>query len=322
MTASTDILVRVVEAEKVADGIKRLKLVAANGKLLPDFSGGAHTVVVMQDGDRQRRNPYSLMGIPGDNSSYQISVLRTTDSRGGSHFIHDKVEVGSQLYISPPVNLFPIDRRARRHLLIAGGIGITPFIAMMAQLAREEAPFELHYAMRSMQHGAYWPALRALYGHRVHTYADAEQQVLPLDRLLEGQPLGTHLYVCGPSGMIDWVLQAARSAGWPDENVHFERFSAPPPGNPFTVQLAKSNKTVSVRAHESLLEALEGAGLDPPYLCRGGACGQCETAVLSCSGSLVHNDHYLSDSDKASGKKIMICVSRLEGDGATAVLDL
>ena len=224
MTASTDILVRVVEAEKVADGIKRLKLVAANGKMLPDFSGGAHTVVVMQDGDRQRRNPYSLMGIPGDSSSYQISVLRTTNSRGGSTFIHDKVEVGSELYISPPVNLFPIDRRARRHLLIAGGIGITPFIAMMAQLAREEAPFELHYAMRSTQHGAYWPALRALYGHRVHTYADAEQQVLPLDRLLESQPLGTHLYVCGPTGMIDWVLQAARSAGWPDENVHFERF--------------------------------------------------------------------------------------------------
>lgn len=322
MTSSTDIRVRVTEAEKVADGIKRLKLVAADGGSLPDFSGGAHTVVVMQDGERQRRNPYSLMGSPGDTSSYQISVLRTVDSRGGSAFIHDHVAVGTELSISVPINLFPIDRRARKHLLIAGGIGITPFMAMMSQLMREDAVFELHYAMRSAQHGAYWAALRSLYGHRVHTYSDAESQALPLDRLLEGQPLGTHLYVCGPSGMIDWVLQAARSAGWPDENVHYERFSAPPPGNPFTVQLAKSNKTVSVRAHESLLEALEAAGVDAPYLCRGGACGQCETAVISLTGSIAHNDHYLSDEEKASAKKIMLCVSRLEGAGATAVLDL
>jgi ferredoxin-NADP reductase len=322
MTAASEIHVRVAEAEKVAEGIKRLKFVAANGTALPDFSGGAHTVVVMQDGDRQRRNPYSLISTPGDTSSYEITVLRTADSRGGSAFIHDRVDVGTELSISPPVNLFPIDRRARRHLLIAGGIGITPFMAMMAQLNREDAAFELHYAMRSSRHGAYWAALRSLYGHRVHTYSDAEAQTLPLDRLLEGQPLGTHLYVCGPTGMIDWVLQAARAAGWPDENVHYERFSAPPPGQPFTVELAKSKKTVKVGAHESLLEALENAGVDAPYLCRGGACGQCETAVLSCSGSIVHNDHYLSDEDKASAKKIMPCVSRLEGAGATAVLDL
>jgi dimethylamine monooxygenase subunit B len=322
MSASTDIHVRVVEAEKVAEGIKRLKLVPANGKALPDFSGGAHTVVVMQDGDRQRRNPYSLMSMPGDTSSYEISVLRTTDSRGGSAFIHDSVTVGTELSISEPVNLFPIDRRARKHLLIAGGIGITPFVAMMAQLNREDAPFELHYAMRSSRHGAYWATLRSLYGHRVHTYSDAEAQTLPLDRLLEGQLLGTHLYVCGPTGMIDWVLQSARAAGWPDENVHSERFSPPPTGQPFTVELAKSKKTVKVGAHESLLEAVEAAGVDAPYLCRGGACGHCETAVLSCTGSLVHNDHYLSDEERASAKKIMLCVSRLEGVGATAVLDL
>jgi ferredoxin-NADP reductase len=320
MTTSTDIRVRVTEAETVAAGIKRLKFKALNGQGLPEFSGGAHTIVTMHDGDHTIRNPYSLMGSPYDPSSYQISVLRTQSSRGGSIYVHDRIQPGLELSISQPVNLFPIDRRARRHLLIAGGIGITPFIAMMDQLDREQAPFELHYCMRSKEAGAYWAKLQSLYGRRVHTYFDDANQLVPLTRLLEGQPLGTHLYVCGPAGMIDWVLAEAKAAGWPDENVHFERFSAPPIGKTFTVELARSKKTITVGPLQSVLEAVEEAGVDTTYLCRGGACGQCETAVVACDGKLLHNDHYLSDADKASGKKIMICVSRFEG--ARLVLDL
>lgn len=320
MTVSTDIRVRVTEAETVASGIKRFKFVRQDGGPLPEFSGGAHTVVSMQDGAHLRRNPYSLMGSPFDGSSYQISVLRTTDSRGGSVFMHDRVAPGSTLTISQPVNLFPIDRRARRHILLAGGIGITPFIAMTTQLSQEDAAFELHYCMRSEAHGAYWQQLRAAYGHKVHTYFDDQKQALPLDRLLSGQPLGTHIYVCGPAGMIEWVLNAASNAGWPDENVHFERFQAPPGGTPFNVKLSRSAKTITVGQHQSILEAVEAAGIDAPYLCRGGACGQCETPVLSCDGTLQHNDHYLSDAEKASGKKIMICVSRI--NGANVTLDL
>jgi ferredoxin-NADP reductase len=320
MTVSTDIRVRVAAVEAVATGIKRFTFVRPDGGPLPEFSSGAHTVVSMQDGDHLRRNPYSLMGSPFDGSSYQISVLRTKDSRGGSVFMHDHVKAGSELTISQPVNLFPIDRRARRHILIAGGIGITPFIAMTTQLSREEAPFELHYCMRSDDLGAYRKDLRTVYGHKVHTYVDDQKQVLPLDRLLTGQPLGTHIYVCGPAGMIEWVLKSARDAGWPDENVHSERFQAPPGGKPFEVKLSRTGKAIAVGQHQSILEAVEAAGIDAPYLCRGGACGQCETAVLSCDGALHHNDHYLSDAEKASGKKIMICVSRIEGTSVT--LDL
>jgi dimethylamine monooxygenase subunit B len=320
MTASTDIHVRVAEVETVASGIKRFKFVPVGGVFLPEFSSGAHTVVTMHDGDRVRRNPYSLMGSPFDGSSYQISVLRTQDSRGGSVFMHDQVGVGSELNISQPVNLFPFDRRGRRHILIAGGIGITPFIAMTTQLSREEISFELHYAMRSEDRGAYWQDLRQRYGHRVHTYFDDRGEVLPLAQLLDGQPLGTHLYVCGPAGMIDWVLGSARDAGWPDENVHHERFLAPPGGKPFAVELSRSAKSIEVGEHQSILEAVEAAGVDAPYLCRGGACGQCETVVKSCDGKLIHNDHYLPDDEKASGKKIMICVSRIEG--RSVVLDL
>lgn len=320
MTVSTDIRVRVAEVATVATGVKRFRFVTLDGSPLPEFSGGAHTVVTMRDGDRVRRNPYSLMGSPFDGSSYQISVLRTPDSRGGSIFMHDHVAAGTELMISQPVNLFPVDRRGRKHLLIAGGIGITPFVAMMMQLSREDLPFELHYANRSDDRGAYIADLKALYGHRVHTYFDDKREALPLARLLEGQPLGTHLYVCGPSGMIDWTLASARDAGWPNENVHNERFLAPPSGKPFNVALAQSKKKFAVAEYQSILEAVEAAGVDAPYLCRGGACGMCETAVISCTGTLQHNDHYLPDEDKASGKKIMICVSRI--DGTDLVLDL
>ncbi len=320
MTVSTDIRVRVADVTVVATDIKRFTFVPAVGGSLPEFSSGAHTVVSMHDGDHLRRNPYSLMSSPFDGTHYQISVLRTKDSRGGSVFMHDHVRAGTELSISQPVNLFPIDRRGRRHILIAGGIGITPFMAMTTQLSREDIPFELHYCMRSEGLAAYWKALRSAFGHRVHTYFDDQKQALPLDRLLNGQPLGTHLYVCGPGGMIEWVLRAAREAGWPDENVHSERFLAPPGGKPFTVELSRSGKTIAVGQHQSILEAVEAAGVDAPYLCRGGACGQCETVVLAADGTIQHNDHFLSDDEKASGKKIMVCVSRL--DGARVTLDL
>ena len=320
MTISTDFPVRVAEIETVAEGVKRFRFVRPDGAPLPEFSGGAHTVVTMRDGDRLRRNPYSLMGSPYDGSAYEISVLRTPDSRGGSIYMHDKVSIGDTLTLSQPVNLFPIDRRGRRHLLLAGGIGITPFIAMAEQLTRENLPFELHYSNRSAARGAYIERLKSLYGHRVHTYFDDKAEALPLERLLGSQPLGTHLYVCGPQGFIDWILSSARAAGWPDENVHFERFLAPPPGSPFKIELARSKKTITVPSDQSMLEAIEAAGVDAPCLCRGGACGQCETAVVSCDGTIKHNDHFLSESDRQSGKKIMICVSRIEGAGI--VLDL
>ncbi len=315
MTVSTDIRVRVADVEAVADGVKRFKFVPLDGAPLPEFSGGAHTVVTMRDGDRVIRNPYSLMGSPYDPESYQISVLRTVDSRGGSAFMHEKVKPGSEMTISQPMNLFPIDRRGRRHLLLAGGIGITPFMAMMKQLTIEDLPFELHYANRSVARGAYVGHLGSLYGHRIRTYTDDQGEALPLGRLLSSQPLGTHVYVCGPTGMIDWVLRSAREAGWPDENVHSERFLAPPSGKPFDVKLHRSKKTITVGQYQSVLEAVEAAGVDAPYLCRGGACGQCETAVVSCDGHLLHNDHYLTDEEKGSGKKMMICVSRIEGRG-------
>lgn len=320
MSHANEIRVRVEDVQQVADRIRRFRLVPADSDRLPSFSGGAHVTVLMDDGSRRIRNPYSLMSSPDSSDAYEISVLHVEQSRGGSEYMHTEVVPGSELWITPPGNLFPVHQLARKHILIAGGIGITPFMAMTSQLAKLGHPFELHYSMRNDSTGAYGTTLQESYGGAVTVYRTDLNEQLPLDGLLDEQPLGTHLYVCGPEGMINWALESGRRAGWPEENLHCERFLAPPAGEPFTVRLAEAARDVQVGEHESILEAVEAIGLEPPYLCRGGACGQCETRVLACDGVLEHNDHYLTDEERVSGDKLMICMSRFRG--RELVLDL
>lgn len=317
MTTAVSRRVRISEIERVAANIRRFRFIPVDGAALPVFSGGSHIIVTMRNGDRTWRNPYSLMSSPDDSSSYQISVLKVDQSRGGSHFMHDAVRVGTELEISSPVNLFPVNKRARRHLLVAGGIGITPFMSMARDLVRQGADFELHYAVRSTALGAYTDLLQSEYGSRVRLYVSEAGEMVPLAGILGEQPLGTHMYVCGPQRMIDWALESGIECGWPKENLHSEHFNAPTPGKPFQVRLLRSGREISVSPQQSILEALEQHGVAAPYLCRGGACGQCETRVVSRDGKLVHNDHYLTDDEKSSGEKIMICVSRTEGGNIT-----
>jgi len=321
MTTSRLHRVRVAEIEPVASRIKRFRLVSADpGMALSEFSGGSHVTVSMPATDRTIRNPYSIMSSPADTSSYEISVLKVDGSRGGSEFMHDNVRVGSELEISDPLNLFPPAKLARRHILVAGGIGITPFMSMMSELESLGADFELHYGVRSFDDGAFCKLLEQRYGSRIHLYLQDKGQLVPLEQVLTRQPLGAHMYVCGPKPMIDWALRTATLAGWPAENVHSEQFSAPPPGKPFVVKLTKSARDIAVGSHQSILEALEQNGVDAPFLCRGGACGHCETQVVSCDGYIEHNDHFLTEAEKASGRKIMVCLSRISGDSIT--LDL
>lgn len=318
--SSTRIPVIVTEVTEVNSLIKRFRFVREDGAPMPGFSGGAHSVIEMDDAGTRRLNPYSLMSDPADLSGFEISVRRDDSGRGGSLYMHQKVRPGMKMVISQPVNLFGLDLRAKKHLLIAGGIGITPFIAQMAQLEALGQKFELHYAARDRALGAYMDELSARYGSRVHRYYDVEEQSIQLATLLKGQPLGTHLYVCGPKGMIAWVLATAAKAGWPKGAVHSEEFLAPPVGEPFRVQLAQSGIEVKVGATQSLLEAIEAAGVDAPYLCRGGACGQCECQVIEADGDFLHNDHWLSQEQKDARSHIMPCVSRFKG--ARLVLDL
>lgn len=320
MNHKDELRVRVDEVTDVADRIKRFRLVPLDRDRLPSFSGGAHITVNMEGEDRYFRNQYSLMSPPDRTDAYEVSVLRVEDSRGGSEFMHTRVAPGDTLWIGQPNNQFATNDLARRHLFVAGGIGITPFMSMMQQAERLGQTFELHYAIRSESHGAYVEDLPKAYGEQVNLYRADVDEWLPIAELVENQPLGTHLYVCGPSGLIDAVQDTARSAGWPEDSIHSEKFLAPPPGDPFSVSLARSEREVHVGEHESILEALEAADVDPPFLCRGGVCGQCESRVVACDGVLQHNDEFLTADERERGEQLMICMSRFKGK--KLVLDL
>ena len=313
--------VEVAAITQVAEAIKQFRLVpAADSGLvqLPRFSAGAHVTVTMATpGGRKIRNSYSLMGDLQDRSAYEISVLRTPNSRGGSIFMHDSLRVGSRLDLAGPVNLFALDLRAKKVVLMAGGIGITPIMAMAEQLLAAMVPFELHYAYRSITAAAFVEDLARRYPAQFRGYDDSAGQSMPIGAILAHQRLGTHLFVCGPGGMIDAVLAKGRGLGWPEQNLHSERFLAPAGGEPFEVILQRSNRRIRIGETESILEALEAAGLNPPYLCRGGACGQCETKVLAHDGEINHCDLVLSPAERAQGDRMMICVSRLVGKSLT-----
>ena len=324
MSDGQTIAVEVTRIEQVTPQIKHFTLAPIGGGALPAFSGGSHIVVVMRGGSasspRVHRNPYSLLSPPYELDNYQIAVRRMEESRGGSHFMHDRLQVGSGLEIAHPVNLFALDKIARKHLLIAGGIGITPILAQLEDLHGGAIPYELHYSVRAPEHAAFLARLRAREGDRVRMYYDCDGQLIDFEGLLAKQPLGTHVYVCGPAGMINRVIDTARAGGWSNSHIHWEQFSAPPVGDAFEVYLARARKSVHVLPEQSLLEAIESAGVEVPYLCRGGVCGFCQTRVLEVDGELLHHDHFLSDADKAKCNTIMPCVSRARGK--QVVLDL
>ncbi|RIX97440.1 oxidoreductase [Aureimonas flava] len=321
MSGPSEFAVRVVEAEHLGPSVKRLRMERRDGEPLPPYSAGSHTVLTLETGAGRLRNAYSLLGATlGGGRAYEVAVLRSPQSRGGSAFIHDTVGPGTELTLGAPVNLFPLNRRARRHVLVAGGIGITPIAAMARELAEASMPFELHYAMRDEASGAFAQALADRHGSRVRLYVSRRQERLAVAEILRHQPLGTHLYVCGPERMIEGVLADARAQGWPDSALHAERFLAPAGGEPFDVTLRRSGVRARVGEHQTLLEAIEAAGVEAPYLCRGGACGACETRVLEHDGELLHADHFLGEAERRSGRTIMTCVSRLKG--RELVLDL
>jgi ferredoxin-NADP reductase len=310
---SATITVQVSAISEVVPGVKQFSLSRPDGAPLPSYSGGSHIVVALTGVDRVHRNSYSLMGDPSLTDSYRIAVRRHAKSRGGSRFLHDQIRVGTTLAISHPLNLFPIARLARKHILIAGGIGVTPIIAQAHDLARLGAVFEIHYAFRAPDQAAYTDVLENLAGAHLHRYCTAFAGRIDFHSILADQPLGTHLYVCGPANFIDAARSAARAHGWPSSHLHSEQFLSAPVGNAFEVLLARSDRRIDVAPDISLLEAIEAAGVTPAQSCRGGACGQCETEVIEADGKIMHHDVYLNASDKAAGRKIMLCVSRLQG---------
>ncbi|WAJ38811.1 PDR/VanB family oxidoreductase [Pseudomonas sp. GOM7] len=313
---SAMIEVQVTEVRQLTPVVREFSFRAVDGTL-PGFSCGSHVQVILPTGGRTLRNAYSLLGDPRDSGVYRIAVRLQEASRGGSRYLHEQVRVGDRLQIGAPSNLFALHSQARHHILVAGGIGITPFMAYLAELEAQGASFELHYAYRSGLTDAYASELRERLGERFHGYDAATGERLDCTSLFAGKPLGSHLYVCGPQRLLDELKVLAAAHGWSAGRLHWEAFAAPEPGQPFTVELARSGQRLQVPGDHSLLEALEAAGVEVPNLCRGGVCGQCTTRYLS--GEVEHRDHYLDEQQR--GAALMPCVSR-GGCSGTLLLDL
>ncbi|MDZ3991842.1 PDR/VanB family oxidoreductase [Pseudomonas sp. Teo4] len=303
--------VRVCAIRPLTPVIREYSLEALSGKL-PGFSAGSHVQVHLPNG---RRNAYSLLGDPRHQHCYRIAVRHQASSRGGSRYLHQHLKVGDRLYITAPANLFALHREARRHLLLAAGIGITPFLAYSHELLRDGSDFELHYAYRTASSDAYLAELREALGPRLHEYPGGVRR-LDITAVLNDQPLGTHIYACGPQSLLADLQEHTHKLGWSPRRVHWEAFAAAEPGQPFGVELVRSGRQLQVAANQSLLEALEDAGVEVPNLCRGGVCGQCQTPWLK--GDVEHRDLFLSAEQRAS--HLMPCVSR--GCGSPILLDL
>ncbi len=304
-----DIQAKVLRRHEEAEGIASWELARADGAALPAFSAGSHIDVHLPGGLVRQ---YSLCNQAGDTSHYRIAVLRDANSRGGSTAMHDTVKEGDTLTISEPRNHFPLVA-APHTLLLAGGIGITPLLCMAQRLQATGASFELHACNRSLARSAFVGEMRA-FGERFHLHLDDGDaaQKLDLPALLAAAPAGARVYVCGPTGFIDFVVKTARDSGWPQDHIHLEYFGAAPQDHggdrAFQVRLASSGKTYEVPADQSVVTALREHGVEVMTACEQGVCGTCLTRVLE--GECDHRDLYLTDDEKARNDQFLPCCSR------------
>ena len=289
------------------------------GDPLPTFQPGAHIDVHLPNGLVRQ---YSITNGPGETAHYRIGVKREPESTGGSQALHDTVHEGDVLAISDPRNNFPLRRDAVRTLLIAGGIGITPMLAMAQALEPMGLDYELHCFARSEGHLAF-DDVRAPLGERVveHLGLSPAETTTALGRLLAEHGHAEQVYICGPAPMLEAARRIAAEAGWPNDAVHFEYFKNTnelDDSSEFEIALARSAVTLSVPAGETILDVLRSNGLAMPSSCEQGACGTCVVGVIE--GDIDHQDVHLNDTERAAGDRIMTCVSRAHS--ARLVLDL
>jgi vanillate O-demethylase ferredoxin subunit len=315
------ISVKVLRKKQEATGIASFELARPDGAALPAFSAGSHIDVQVPGGLTRQ---YSLCNDAAEQHRYRIAVLRDPASRGGSVGMHDAHNEGDVLQISEPRNHFPLVH-AQRTILFAGGIGVTPLLCMAQRLQAIGADFEMHYSARSADRTAFRDEIAAAaFASRVHFHFDdgAADQKLDLAAAI-GQPQpGTHLYVCGPTGYIDFVVKTAKGYGWPDEQVHLEYFGAAPQDTAgdraFQVKVASSGATYEVPADRTVVQALQAHGIEIMVSCEQGVCGTCITRVLE--GECDHRDLYFTDEEKAKHDQFTPCCSRAKS--GVLVLDL
>lgn len=312
--------VQVHKRQLQGDGVVVLDLIPVGGATLPAFDAGAHVDIHIAPGLVRQ---YSLCSDPADPAVYRLGVLKDPASRGGSTGVHDTLLEGTEVQISAPRNLFPLATAAKRSILLGGGIGITPMIAMAYALHARGEDFELHYCGRSRSRSAFLEQLQNVaFADRVFTHFDDEapEQKLDMDAVLGQAESGVHIYTCGPTGFMEWVIGEALGRGYADDHIHREYFQVEvdSSGASFEVVAARSGKSVQVAEGQSILEALADVGIKIEISCEQGICGTCLCDVLE--GEPDHRDVYLTDDEKAANDQILVCCSRAKS--AKLVLDI
>ncbi|HEU0103132.1 MAG TPA: PDR/VanB family oxidoreductase [Mycobacteriales bacterium] len=307
--ASTEVELDLVVADReaAADGVVVLTLRDPAGGELPAWTAGAHVDLVLGP-DLVRQ--YSLCGDPTDRTCYRVGVLREAEGRGGSAHVHDCLVAGAPVHVRGPRNHFPLVS-SPRYLFLAGGIGVTPLLPMVASADAVGADWRLVYGGRSRASMAFAGQLQERYGDRVVLAPQDEVGLLDLEGLLGRPAEDTAVYCCGPEPLLLAVEQ--RCAGWPAGSLHVERFSPKAQHEPvlagsFEVELTLTGTTVVVQPGQSILEAVEATGVDVLSSCQEGTCGTCETPVLA--GEVDHRDSLLTADEQAANDTMMICVSR------------
>lgn len=294
----------------VAEDIAAFELRRPDGGELPPFTAGAHIDVVLP-GEVIRQ--YSLCNNPAERDRYCLGVLREANGRGGSRAAHELLHEGARLRIGRPRNLFALVP-ARHAILLAGGIGVTPILAMAETLNREDRSFELHYCGRSAGRMAFRDRIAASpFATRCRCYTDDAPALERFDAegVLPAADDGVHAYVCGPAGFIDHVVATLRAKGWAEANIHFESFAPQAPAADagcFDIQLGFDGPLIPVNPDQTVAQALIAAGVDVPLSCEQGICGTCVMRVLD--GVPDHQDMYFTEAEKASNDQFTPCCSR------------
>ncbi len=316
------IAVKVLNKIEEAEEIFSFELGREDGAPLPPFTAGAHIDVVTPNGAIRQ---YSLCNNPQDSSHYLIGVMRDPNSRGGSRSMVDEVQVGDTLNISEPRNHFPLVP-AERSILFGGGIGITPVLCMAERLHTIGADFELHYCVRSQNRAAFLERMKSSpFADRVFLHLDdgpEEQKLNPVALLANPAPT-THLYICGPTGFMNWVIDTAKRQGWSEPTIHREYFAAEEidtsGDESFQIQIASTGQVFTVEKDQCATDVLAANGFPIDVSCSEGICGTCLTKVLS--GDIEHRDMFLMDSEREANDQFTPCVSRGK-PGTTIVVDL
>ena len=322
-TSDTDspvLQVVVSKAEVMSPDVTKYEFRSADGAELPEWTAGAHLdIVVAPEYLRQ----YSMSGDPADRSKYQIGVLREDQGRGGSALLHRIFAEGRKIFISKPINHFPLDETASKSFLMGGGIGVTPMIAMAHQLHALGKDFELHYSVSSRSGAGYLPDLQAMpWADRVVVHVSDEGTRADLDKVLNGYQDGWHVYTCGPDRYMDGVMQAAERQGFTEEARHLEYFSVPElpeyENHEFTLKLARSGREIIIPADRSATDVLADEGVRIDVKCADGICGVCKCGLVS--GEVEHRDFVLSKAQRKT--EVVLCQSRAADKGGVIVVDL